>query len=81
MFRVLYMLFLFFNEFYYFTQRKKKEYIEKLKAIAGGEREAAIISDSIYISDVGIDDIINYSILIDVQIIIPQVYCCLWMRQ
>lgn len=36
-----------------------KDYIENLKAIAGEERAAAIISDSIYISDVGIDDIIN----------------------
>lgn len=36
-----------------------KDYIENLKGIAGEERAAAIISDSIYISDVGIDDIIN----------------------
>ncbi|XXG86240.1 hypothetical protein AAC387_Pa11g1172 [Persea americana] len=36
-----------------------KDYIEKLKGIAGEERAAAIISDSIYICDVGIDDILN----------------------
>lgn len=36
-----------------------KEYVGKLKSIAGEERAATIVSESLYISMVGTDDIAN----------------------